>query len=116
MNERLIHLRIKIKSLVDESKNIRKEANKTSGMAKWRLQHHRTTVVRRHTRENLLAYGILRGVPYSAIEKKCYARPNFKMIIKHAKEFGGVDEEISAWVEDAQEYLSGKREELKLAS
>ena len=46
MNEKLVHLKIKIKSLVDESKNIRKEANKTSGMAKWNLNHHRKTIVR----------------------------------------------------------------------
>jgi len=57
MNDRIVHLRIKIKSLVDESRNIRREANKTSGMAKWKLNQHRKTTVREHTRDNLLAYG-----------------------------------------------------------
>jgi hypothetical protein len=35
MNERLIHLRIKIKSLADEAVTIRKEAKKVQGMVKW---------------------------------------------------------------------------------
>jgi len=116
MSEQLIHLRIKVKSLVDESKTIRKEANKTSGMAKWRLNHHRTTVVRPHTRHNLLTYGLLRGVPYSAIEKSCRNKPNFSTVTKHAKKFGGTDDEIRAWVNDAQTHLNKQMVKLMLAS
>ncbi len=116
MNEKLIHLKIKIKSLVDESKNIRSEANKTSGMAKWRLQHHRTTVVRTHTRHNLLAYGLLRGVSYREIEKKCGTPPNFNTVIKHAKQFGAAEEYMEEWVADAKDYIKGDMNKLKLAS
>ena len=115
MYEKLIHLKIKIKSLVDESKNIRKEANKTSGMAKWNLNHHRKTVVRSHTRDNLLAYGLLRGVPYEVIEKKCSNLPSFKAVAKHAKQFGGLEADIYVWIEDAKAYLN-EPEQLKRAS
>lgn len=116
MSEKLVHLRIKVKSLVDESRTIRKEANKTSGMAKWRLNHHRTSVVRVHTRHNLLAYGLLMGVPYCAMEKKCHIKPNLSTVAKHAKKFGGVSSAIDAWVEEAHTYLESQVAKLKLAS
>ena len=105
MHERTIHLRIKIKSLVDEAKTIREEAKKTSGMVKWGLNHHRTTVVRSHTRLNLLAYGILIGVPYHLMEKKCYEPPDLTKVAKIAKNFGGAKEDIAVWIVDAQQYL-----------
>lgn len=105
MNERLVHLKIKIESLAAESRNIRKEANKTSGMAKWNLNHHRKTTVRVHTRLNLLAYGMLRGVPYGAIERQCRTAPNFDTVVKHAKKFGATDDDLAQWVEDAKAYL-----------
>jgi hypothetical protein len=110
-NEKLVHLKIKIQSLVDESRNIRREANKTNGMSKWKLNHHRTAVVRPHARHNLLAYGCLRGIPYSVIEKKCHYAPNFNTVIKHAKKFGGAEESINKWVEDAKKYLTTRTEE-----
>lgn len=116
MNEQLVHLRIKIKSLVDESRTIRSEANKTSGMAKWRLNHHRTTVVRDHSRHNLLAYGLLRYVPYSEIEKRCYKAPNFSLVEKHAKKFGGIDTDIETWVTAAKEHIKKQKKKYKLAS
>lgn len=116
MSEQLVHLKIKIKSLVDESRNIRKEANKTSGMAKWRLNDHRTGIVRYHTRANLLAYGLLIGIPYNVMEKKCAEAPNFTTITKHAKKFGGTADEIDYWITEAKEYLKLQKEEFKLAS
>jgi len=108
MNERIIHLRIKVKSLADEAKTIRQEAKKTSGMVKWGLNHHRTTVVRRHTRHNLLAYGLLAGIPYEIMEKKCHQAPDFIWVAKIAKSFGGIEEDIGLWIEDAKSYLKGK--------
>ena len=105
MEERTIHLRIKVKSLVDEAKTIRQEASKVSGMVKWNLNHHRTTVVRRHTRHNLLAYGILMGTPYYKMEKKCYEAPDFSWIKKTALNFGGTEEIIDGWIKEAKEYI-----------
>jgi acetyl-CoA acetyltransferase len=105
VNERLIHLRIKIKSLAAEAMSIREEARKVHGMVKWELNHHRTTTVRWHARHNLLAYGLLRGTPYEVMEKKCNGAPSFMTVEKHAKTFGGTEEEITAWVENAKRYL-----------
>ncbi len=110
MDERRIHLKIKVKSLVDEARTIRIEANKTSGMAKWRLNHHRTTVVRSYTRLNLLAYGILVGTPYEIMERKCSKAPDFDKVRKIAKNFGATEEMISAWMDDAGAYLTERKE------
>jgi hypothetical protein len=104
-NDRLIHLRIKIKSLAAEAVTIREEARKVHGMTKWELNHHRTSVVRVHSRHNLLAYGLLRGVPYEVMERKCNVTPNFITVTQHAKKFGGTVEEITAWIQAAKEYL-----------
>ena len=111
MEERTIHLKIKIKSLADEAVSIRKEARKVSGMAKWRLNDHRTSVVRVHARHNLLAYGILRGMPYSAMERKCHEAPDFKKVTKIAKNFGGTEEDIGSWMADATDYLKTKNDD-----
>jgi len=110
MEERTVHLKIKVQSLVDEAKNIRREANKTSGKEKWGLNHHRTSVVRPHTRHNLLAYGILRCIPYSVMEKKCRETPDFSWVSKIAKRFGASDADILEWMEDAKMHISGHQE------
>lgn len=104
-HERIIHLRVKIKNLADEARTIREEARKTSGMAKWRLNNHRTEVVRPAARTNLLAYGLLRGRPYSSIEQKCCLLPNFKEVGKTAKRFGATEDDVIRWVEEAKAYL-----------
>jgi hypothetical protein len=109
MEERTIHLRIKIKSLADEAKSIRKEARKVSGIVKWNLNHHRTTVVRDHARHNLLAYGILRRVPYRKMENRCHEKPNFSRVETIAKRFGATEEEIASWVEEAGAHLDPKK-------
>ena len=74
-------------------------------MVKWELNHHRTTIVRTHARHNLLAYGLLRGVLYGYMECRCNEPPNFDSVIKVAKNFGGNEEDIAAWVQKAKEYL-----------
>lgn len=115
MNERTIHLKIKVQSLVDEAKTIRKEANKTRGMAKWRLNHHRTAVVRPHTRLNLLAYGILRGTPYGAMERHSND-PNW--ILRNlwdkaatiAKKFGATEDQVVEWLAGAEGHISQKKQ------
>lgn len=56
-----VELKIKIKNLADEARTIRKEEQKLHGMDKWKLQHHRKTVVRDAARRTLIAYQMLRG-------------------------------------------------------
>jgi|GEM_PF-3107454 len=109
MNERLIHLKIKIKNLADEARTIREEAAKVSGKAKWNLNHHRKTVVRQAARENLLAYGLLRGVSYAAMEPHTANPPRLSKVEAHARRFGATDDEVSAWINEASAYMKDKR-------
>lgn len=109
MNERLIHLRIKIKSLAAEAAIIRQEAKKTSGLVKYGLNQHRTGIVREHTRINLLAYGLIKRVPYSVMEQKTDTKVNFSKIVEIAKRFGETDEiAINEWITAAKEHLASQ--------
>ena len=110
MEERTIHLKVKVMSLAAEARIIRQQARKAKGMVKWRLNEHRTDVVRVHARHNGLAYGILRGTPYSAIEKKCDKKPDFEKVATIAKRFGSDEKMVSAWVEKAEAYLEPPKE------
>lgn len=110
MEERTIHLKVKVMSLAAEARIIRQQVWKAKGMVKWRLNEHRTDVVRVHARHNGLAYGILRGVPYSAIEKKCDKKPDFEKVATIAKRFGSDEKMVSAWVEKAEAYLEPPKE------
>lgn len=105
MKERTIHLKIKVQTLVDEAKTIRREANKTRGMVKWRLNEHRTGIVRSHARLNLLAYGILIGTPYSAMEKNGRHEVDLEAVGEIAKRFGATEKMIDVWREDANGYV-----------
>jgi hypothetical protein len=108
MNERLIHLKIKIKNLADEARTIRHEERKLKrrnrevaerkklptserermGYAVYRLQEHRKTIVRRTARHNLLAYAFLRGRSYNVVEPAgCKEVPDWDLIKGIAKRF-----------------------------
>jgi len=104
-NERLIHLKIKIKSLADEAGIIREEARKVSGMERWRLNNHRTGIVRNEARHSLLAYGLIRNIPYEVMERKCEIRPNWRKLMEIAKRFGGEEEQIVTWIAVAKQYI-----------
>lgn len=102
--ERLIHLRIKVKSLAAEATIIRQEERRVCGLVRWGLQQHRKTVVRRAARESLLAYGLLRGAPYARMERACREAPDFGAVATVAKRFGGDPAAVTAWVAAAQAY------------
>ena len=70
LDERL-YLKVKIKSLAEESKIIRREEKKNPTF-KIHLADHRKGIVRTEARASMLAYGFLRGVPYKKIESKCH--------------------------------------------
>ena len=105
MNVRLVHLKIKIKSLADESRLIKHETKKMHGPAMRSLHEHRVNVVRPATRTNHLAYGLLRGVRYEDMERSCRERPNFKEVSKTALRFGGDPEKVDFWLGEAETYL-----------
>src|SRR5882724_2684321 len=63
----LVNLRSEIAKRVAESRGIRKNINASSGMAKWALWNDKRSVGS-ETRDLLLAYAFLRGVPYRVVE------------------------------------------------
>jgi hypothetical protein len=108
-----IQLKIKIHTLADEGRHIKRETRKLkkgrresvvkldlSGESKARAQRehgaleteqslhdHRTGIVRPAARICQLAYGFLRGVPYSVMEQRCLQPPDFGKIEKEAQRF-----------------------------
>ena len=92
MKDHRVYLRVKIKSLAAEARIIRAEELKCR-KKQWKLRNglslHRRGIVRSVSRDNSLAYGFLRGRPYSKLETKgTKALPNFNEIWKLAKRFG----------------------------
>lgn len=67
-----VFLKVKIKSLAEESRIIRREERRSSNGLRTELAEHRRYVVRRESRHSLLAYGYLRGRPRSAIERRSH--------------------------------------------
>jgi hypothetical protein len=63
-------------------------------------------VVRHHTRLNLLAYGLLKGTPYEVMERKCHEPPEFDKVATIARRFGGAEETIASWTEEARAHLA----------
>ena len=76
-------LRVKVKSLADEAKIIRREEHRSKNWYEWySLKQHRKGIVRREARSAQLALAFLRGVPYEKVES--YTRvgnePNWKRV------------------------------------
>lgn len=94
MYDRRVHLKVKIKHLAAEAKIIRHEIAKAKAKRDPHLcatlNSHRVLTVRYAARHAQLAYACLRGVPYSAIEAKCYEEPNWTEIRRQALAFGPV--------------------------
>lgn len=134
-----VKLKIKIKTLQFESSCIRSEAKKQlkihrseygsieePGKLKIRpedsycgmyesLDTHRRTVVRSASRINLLAYGFIRGIPYSAMERKCSILPDFKKVKDIARKFGpssALDAKFDAWLLDAATHIQSNGMEI----
>lgn len=117
LNQRKLHLKIKIKTLVEEAKIIRSFEEKfawadeeKNEYPRFRLQEHRKGIVRNATRHNLLAYGCLRGVPYKKMEAKCKVNPDFDWIRRTAITFSSkykkeLVKTIDNWIQDAKDYL-----------
>src|SRR5574337_277922 len=61
-------LRIKLKSLMEEAKIIRKEERKLWGNLRDELWYHRTQELRNEARATHLAYGFIRGMDRDKIE------------------------------------------------
>ena len=86
-------LKSDIKASAKRTRELRNEANKLSGMEKWRAQANATDTKQR---ERLIAYGYLRFHTYNQIEQKCHEAPSAHYIA----EFAGVGPvEIQTWLD-----------------
>jgi hypothetical protein len=119
-------LKIKIKSLAEEAKIIRHEVNKASklqkyytseedrcslGNLKYNLNEHKKGIVRHESRHALLAYAIIRNIPYEKLEAKCNEAPYLKKVSDMARRFGAAQDVIEEWIKNAKEYLKGQGNE-----
>jgi hypothetical protein len=90
MKTRVKMLKVKVKSLAEESRIIRAEEHRAGKdeLLRGILHSHRVCEVRREQRASLLAYGFLRGVEYAAIEAKTETPPDWNRVAKLVGKFG----------------------------
>ena len=67
-------LRVKLKSLAEEARIIRREEQRTHGALRAELHQHRIGVVRNESRATHLAYGFIRGLTREQMEPGWEAR------------------------------------------
>jgi hypothetical protein len=96
--------RVKINSLAEEARIIRKEEKRCGSRDSDRgsLRFHRTGIVRSEQRATLLAYAFMRGVPYSAVERN--ARPvEAKAIERICKSLSWQTVDVSNWIKPVEQ-------------
>ena len=105
-----IELKIKLKSLAEEARIIRREELKAKDHGDYStlntLHHHRIHVVRPAARDTHLAYAYLNGHMYRDVERVCYRQPNFAEVLRMVKKYGGWAQKADAlqgWFADALE-------------
>ena len=96
------YLRVKLKSLAEESKIIRQEKQKQKRYGNTSvvnsLHWHRIDVVRAEARATLLAYQYLRGKPYHICEPKAKTEPNWDRVENMVYKYGGKKLNHKDWV------------------
>lgn len=89
MKDRRLFLKVKIKSLVAESRIIRQEERRQNcPYTRTDLLEHRRGVVRFHSRINNLAYGFIRGRSYRQMERSTHTSPDWNKVWGLVKRFG----------------------------
>jgi hypothetical protein len=90
---KLAELRVKIKSLAEESRIIRHEERKARNREVHEsLYRHRVVDVRREQRASVLAYAFLRGRDYASCERPAGCNPpDFARIQRLVEKFGSRD-------------------------
>lgn len=86
-------LKVKVKSLADEARIIRKEEKRTHGQLQAELHWHRISDVRSEARASYLAYGLVRGTPLDKIEKPNIERSErlWEKVRAMVKKYGPTD-------------------------
>jgi hypothetical protein len=87
MDSRIIHLKVKVKSLAAEARIIRAEERKAEPVLQGTLHFHRIGPLKATSRETQLAYGCLRGVPYAKMESSTFTEPDWDSIKAMAQRF-----------------------------
>lgn len=81
-------LRVKLKSLAEEARIIRREEQKITGRLRDELHLHRVNEVRKASRDTHIAYGLIRGKTIDQMEPKRYTEPDWAAIEKMVKKYG----------------------------
>lgn len=89
----IVYLRVKIRSLAEEARIIRKEERRfpkgsRNNEVYFGLHTHRTYDVRNEARHALLAYAFLRHRPYRTVEPKCHTEPLWDRVWTLIKKYG----------------------------
>lgn len=102
-----VYLKVKIKSLADEARIIRKEERKRPGPSYHRtqLRYHRITVVKMEARAAQIAYGFIRGRRLEQLESKfhcSWSRMRVlirarRLVAKYGPRTPGILEEFDKW-------------------
>lgn len=85
--DRRVCLKIKLKSLAEEARIIRKEEKKGTRF-RAELEEHRKGIVRYEARHTHLAYGFLRGRKLEQIEKNPKNKPDWNKVRKMIERYG----------------------------
>ena len=95
VNNGLVFLRVKAKSLADEARIIKREESRAKKNKqpelKQGLRDHRVTVVRAEARATNLARAFITGVPYKTVEQFSREGLPYARIVSMVKKYGGWD-------------------------
>ncbi len=92
-----VYLRVKVKSLADEAKIIRKEEKRARLLSiRIGLRDHRTGIVRHEARHAQIAYGFLKGRSYAEIEGGAKEAPEWAKVRKMVEKYGS----HYSWLDD----------------
>lgn len=104
-----LSLKVKIRSLAEEAKIIRAEEKKIISdnsiywiRARSALRHHRTNEVRKEARAALLAYALIRGVPYHSVERPKSKEIDIKAVQRIVDKFGVRGMSVVDWILKSQ--------------
>src|SRR5229473_1114707 len=81
------HLKIKLISLAEEIRIIKREKRRWNNPLWVSLDDHQH-LLSRECRSAALAYGYLRGREYWKLEAKCFFPPNWEQVEYHVRRFG----------------------------
>ncbi len=99
-------LRVKLKSLAEEARIIRREEQRTHGRLRDELHLHRVGVVREAARATHIAYGLIKGRTYEQIERTAIYGPDWAAVEKMLAKYGPKGAKIDSakrYTHDAQE-------------